>query len=52
MLQGRLKTEKPILTTVSGSSPRIYEINIVKIYPNSGKVKNFLIEVTDKSCLI
>ncbi len=47
-----LKTGKAyILTTVSGSSPRIYEINIVKIYPNSGKVKNFLIEVTDKELL-
>ncbi|MDD4125594.1 MAG: SpoIVB peptidase [Victivallales bacterium] len=47
-----LKTGKAyILTTVSGSTPQLYEINIIKIYPNSGKIKNFLIEVTDKQLL-
>lgn len=40
-----------ILTTISGSTPKLYEINIVKIYENSGKTKNFLIEVTDKELL-
>lgn len=40
-----------ILTTVMGSAPQLYEINIVKIFPNSGSVKNFLIEVTDKELL-
>lgn len=47
-----LKTGKAyILTTIKGSNPKSYEINIVKIYPNSGKTKNFLIEVTDKELL-
>jgi stage IV sporulation protein B len=47
-----LKTGKAhILTTVNGSTPALYEINIVKVYPNSGRTKNFLIEITDKNLL-
>lgn len=47
-----LKTGKAyILTTVEGNTPSMYEIEIVKIYPNSGKTKNFLIRVTDKALI-
>ena len=36
-----------IYTTLRGSSPEKFEIEIEKIYRNSGSTKNFLIKVTD-----
>ncbi len=47
-----LKTGKAyILTTISGTVPAMFEINITKINKGSGKTKNFTIEVTDSTLL-
>lgn len=40
-----------VLTTLSGTEPKSYEIEIEEIYENSGSVKNFLVCVTDKELL-
>lgn len=36
-----------ILTTIDGSTPSMYEIEISKVYKNSGDTKNMLLKVTD-----
>ena len=40
-----------IYTTVFGTTPQKYEAEIIKIYSDSGKTKNFMIKVTDKKLL-
>ena len=40
-----------LITTLDGERPAHYEIEIEKIYDNSGKTKNFLIHVTDEALL-
>lgn len=51
-LKDELKIGKAyIYTTLSGNTPSRYEIEIEKIYKNSGKTKNFLIKVTDSALL-
>lgn len=47
-----LKTGKAyILTTLNGSEPQKFEIEIEKIYTDSGTTKNFMIKVTDPALL-
>jgi stage IV sporulation protein B len=43
--------EATIQTTLQGSEIKSYTVEIEEIYENSGKTKNFLIKVTDKSLL-
>lgn len=51
-LKDELKLGKAyIYTTLDGNTPARYEIEIEKIYKNSGKTKNFLIRVTDSALL-
>lgn len=51
-LKDELKIGKAyIYTTLNGNTPSRYEIEIEKIYKNSGKTKNFLIRVTDSALL-
>ncbi len=51
-LKEELKTGKAfIYTTLSGSTPEKFEIEIEKIYKDSGETKNFLIKVTDSRLL-
>lgn len=51
-LKDELKIGKAcIYTTLNGNTPSRYEIEIEKIYKNSGKTKNFLIKVTDSALL-
>ncbi len=40
-----------IYTTISGTTPQKYEAEIIKIYNESGKTKNFMIKVTDERLL-
>lgn len=40
-----------IYTTISGKTPEKYEAEIIKIYSDSGKTKNFMLKVTDKRLL-
>ncbi len=40
-----------IYTTVSGTTPKEYEAEIIKIFDESGKTKNFMIKVTDQELL-
>ncbi len=51
-LKEELKTGKAfIYTTLRGNTPEKFEIEIEKIYKDSGSTKNFLIRVTDKHLL-
>jgi stage IV sporulation protein B len=40
-----------IYTTILGTEPQKYEAEIVKIYSESGKTKNFMLKVTDERLL-
>jgi stage IV sporulation protein B len=40
-----------VLTTLSGTTVEEFEIEIEKIYHNSGEVKNFLVKITDERLL-
>lgn len=40
-----------IYTTISGNTPEKYEAEIIKIYLDSGKTKNFMLKVTDERLL-
>ncbi len=40
-----------VLTTLSGTTVEEYEIEIEKIYQNSGDIKNFLVKITDERLL-
>jgi stage IV sporulation protein B len=40
-----------VYTTISGNTPQKYEAEIIKIYSESGKTKNFMIKITDKKLL-
>lgn len=51
-LKSELKEGKAfIYTTLKGNSPDKYEVEIEKIYKDSGNTKNFLIKVTDERLL-
>jgi stage IV sporulation protein B len=50
--KNELQTGKAcIISTLDGGKPETFEIEIEKIYPDSGQTKNFMIKVTDSGLI-